>query len=133
MSDIAGLESNINQMMDNLNRDIEAIQKKDPSQRQKQISRCQSRLVEIRTNIEAYELEMLQLDKNAQLSQKEIFRGFQTRYKELKKQFDLKKAERSDDLNMLINEEGREKKLDEMTGQELVQVGDAYQQKGTTY
>ena len=115
MSDIAELEKGINSMLESLSRDIEAIQKRDPSQRQKQMSRCQNRLVEIRTNIEAFELEMLQLDKNAQASHKESFKALQARYKELKSQFERKKAEKADE-GRIMNEQGLEKKLDEMNG-----------------
>ena len=115
MTDITDLEKNIQNMLESLDRDIEGIQKKDPSQRQKQMNRCQNRLVEVRTNIEAYELEMLQLDKNSQASHRESFKTLQARYKGLKSKFDRKKAEKPDDA-LMPNQEGREKKIDEMTG-----------------
>jgi len=116
-------------MLETLNTDLEGLQKKDPSQRAKQVNRCQNKLIEIRTRIEAFELETLQLDKYAQIKHKETLKSLQAQYKDMKSQFDKKRAENKNEMNAAVAIP-IEKNLDEMTGQELVQTGHNVQQKG---
>ena len=116
MSDIATLEKEIRQMLETLNLDIEGLNKKDPSQRAKQILRCQNKIIEIRTRIEAFELETLQLDKFSQVQHKDTLKTLQTEYKDLKSQFERKKAEKAPGDTRLAVEDRVEKNLDEMTG-----------------
>ena len=121
MSEIEVLKSEINDLIENVNRDIENMQNKDPSQRLRLVNRCHNKLGEIRTRIEAYELEVLSLDKFSQTVHKEAVRGLQSRYKELKSQFERKKADRGMTTDESHTEDGSaiNKNLDDLTGKNI--------------
>ena len=129
MSDLDELQTEIHQLQDKLSQDLDGLKNKDPSQRLVHLNRCQNRLITIRTKIEALDLEILQLDRNAQIPYKDSIKQLQTRFKDLKKQLDSKKAEKAENPANLT-EEAMSKNLDDMTGQELIQAGDKYQEKG---
>lgn len=97
MTDIDNFEKDITLLLDTCTQELKNIKKKDPSQRLKQINRCQDKAVEINTRIEDYELEILQLDKIAQVPYREKLRKLQQRYKELRTELNAKKAEATGD------------------------------------
>jgi len=131
MTEIADLERDIKHMQDNLQRDMDNLHKKDPSQRMKQINRCQNKLAEIRTRVEAYELEILQFDRNTKNTYQETFKTLQDRYKNLKKELDKKKMEKVETESRLVTEEDTtNRNIDDMDAQTLIKHGEKVQQQG---
>ena len=118
MSDLDEVQNEIRQLQDKLGQDLESLQKKDPSQRLLQLNRCQNKLITIRTKIEALDLEILQLDRQEQDPYKASLKELQTRFKDLKKNFDMKKAEKSGNQN-LSTEDIMTKNLDELEGKKV--------------
>jgi SNARE protein len=128
MTEIDDLQKEIQEMQETLARDIAGLDKRDPSQRSQHINKCANKLLLIRTRIEAYELETLQLDRNAQAKHKEALGSLQAKAKELKADLDKRKADKREAAKNVALEEP--KKLEEMNAQELIQTGDKYQQEG---
>jgi len=129
MSDLNHMEKEIGELIESCTKELKGLTKKDPSQRLKQLSRCQNKIAEIKTRVEDYELEVLQLEKGEQPKYKSTLDNFKKSLKTLRSDLSTKKAEKGGDGNPLT--EGLlSKELDQMNDIELVKVGDEYQQKG---
>lgn len=128
MTEIDDLQKEIQDMQETLSRDLAGLDKKDPSQRSQHLNKCQNKLLLIRTRIEAYELETLQLDRHEQIKHKGALEALQIRAKELRSELDRKKTDKREAAKQAAFEEP--KKLEDMNGQELIQTGDKYQQQG---
>ncbi len=63
MGDIDDYETDLNDLLETLQQSIDSIVKKDPSQKNKIITKCQGQCSDIATRIESFELEILYLDK----------------------------------------------------------------------
>ena len=118
MSDLDLAEKNITQLIDSCNKELKSLTKKNPSERLKQINRCQNKMAEIQVRIDDFGLEVLQLDKVTQPKFEPVLKNLQQRYKELKKELGLKKTEKGGDGNPLT--EGLlSQELDQMNGKSL--------------
>lgn len=115
MGDLDLAEKNIIQLIDTCNKELKGLTKKNPSERLKQINRCQNRLAEIQVRIDDFGLEILQLDKTLQPRYDQALKSLQKQYKELRKELNLKKAEKGADGNPLT-ESLLNKELDQMNG-----------------
>jgi len=115
MSELNHLEKEIERLIEECNRELKGLTKKDPSQRLKQINKCQNKIAEIKTRVEDYGLEVLQLDKGEQPKYKSTLDNFKKSIKNLRNDLDAKKAETNRDGNPLT--EGLlNKDLDQMNG-----------------
>jgi len=115
MSELHELESEIKQLQSELGRDIEGIQRKDPAQRAKEISRCSTKLTAIKIRIESYELETLQLKPSEKAQYADALNEMQNIHKNLKKDLDRKKVEKVVNLSIVTDEESN-KHLEDMDG-----------------
>ena len=115
MSDLDLAEKTITQLIDTCNKELKGLTKKNPSERLKQINRIQNKVAEIQVRLDDFGLEILQIDKAEQPKYEASQKNLQQRYKELKKELNLKKAERGGDGNPLM--EGLlEKEINQMNG-----------------
>ena len=115
MNDLNNIEKEIGQLIETCTKDLKSLTKKDPSQRLKQLNRCQNKVAEIKTKLEDYELEVLQLDKEEQPKYKSGIDALKKSFKALRNDFNAKKAERTAEGNPLT--EGLlSKDLDQMNG-----------------
>jgi len=129
MSDLDSAEKAINLLLETCSKDLKSLTKKNPSERTKQISRCQTKMAEIQIRLDDYGLEVLQLPKDEQPKFEAVSKGLQQRFKELKKELSIRKEEKGGDGNPLT--EGLlSKDIDQMNDIELIKMGDDHQQKG---
>ena len=128
MNELENLEKELSNLLEDFKKDIAGLDKGDPSQKMRQASRCQNKILEIRTRIESLELEMLQVDRQTQASHRGRLKEIQNEFKELKNEFEKKRADKELEGRSGTDEEWTN--IDNMTGQELIKAGDAYQQKG---
>jgi SNARE protein len=131
MSDLGYLEKEINQLIDTCIKELKDPKKKDPSQKLKLINRSQTKMQEIKTKIEDFELGILGLDKKAQIPHGETLKKLQKRFRELKSEINAKKNEVKPDAKEGTLGEGLLKKnFEDMQDVELIKIGDETQQKG---
>lgn len=131
MGDIEELNNEINQALDALESNLQTISKKDYSQRPKVIKRCENQAADIATRIESYELEILYLDKSKAAPYKESLKQIQERLGKVREELEFKKKERETE-GTLIGEIMKRRGPDEgLSGNEMIQIGNALQKKGT--
>jgi len=128
MTEIEDFDKDITDALDNLQRDIDTINKKEPSQKQKLVSKCQNQIQSISMNIESYELEIHSLDKVKAVTYKESLKAIQSRFQRLKNELEFKKSEISS-TNTLFQQKAPTN-LKEMNGGQLIEMGNKIQTDG---
>ena len=103
MTDIDDFDKDISEALDNLQKDIDNTGKKDPSQKQKLISKCQSQIQSVGMMIESYELEIHSVEKSKAVSYKESLKMIQGRFTRLKNELEFKKSEMQNTNNALYS------------------------------
>jgi len=115
MSHLDELKEGIIQALDNLENSVKNINKKEYSQRPKIIRRCEGQLVDIKTKIESFDLEILYEDKARAVPYKEALKQIQSRHKKIEDLIEFKKKERETE-GTLLGEIMKKKENDESGG-----------------
>ena len=128
MTEVDEYDSQINSELDKYEREIKSLSKKDYSQKQAAISRCDKLKKSINTLIESYELEINQLEKAKQQNYKEPLRQISKRYTDLSIDFEANKSTDAAQNNLF----GERPQLNpnQMSSGQMIELGHNTQAKG---
>eukprot|EP01016_Furgasonia_blochmanni_P051680 TRINITY_DN8164_c0_g1_i1.p1 TRINITY_DN8164_c0_g1~~TRINITY_DN8164_c0_g1_i1.p1 ORF type:complete len:311 (+),score=67.27 TRINITY_DN8164_c0_g1_i1:3-935(+) len=126
MADLDDFDKEINGQLDNLKKTIDALSKKDPSQRPAAIAKCQSEVKQINSWIETYELEIGGSANKKQYQ--ESLKAIKQRYEQLKTELEYKKTEGTAQANLFANKSAARDPR-EMSSAEVIQLGDNTQKQ----
>lgn len=95
--------SAVDELVDDIQRDfkrvkdeIDGIEKKDPSIREKTFNRCGARLVNLKNQLETYDVEISSLNTDEREKNRKLFREFTERLNALNKELENKQKSRID-------------------------------------
>eukprot|EP00330_Aristerostoma_sp_ATCC50986_P004530 CAMPEP_0114590802 /NCGR_PEP_ID=MMETSP0125-20121206/12987_1 /TAXON_ID=485358 ORGANISM="Aristerostoma sp., Strain ATCC 50986" /NCGR_SAMPLE_ID=MMETSP0125 /ASSEMBLY_ACC=CAM_ASM_000245 /LENGTH=76 /DNA_ID=CAMNT_0001788527 /DNA_START=88 /DNA_END=318 /DNA_ORIENTATION=- len=72
MSDIDELKDEISGLLATVEKDLKAIDGKEPSQKQKSFDKCSNRLADAKVKLETFSNEIFELDKAQRAQYKEV-------------------------------------------------------------
>jgi SNARE protein len=125
MADIDDFDKDINEQLDVIERDLEGLEKKEPSQRLKLIGKCEQKVQSTQMAIESYELEIHSLSKVQAVPYKDSLQKITERMKKIKKIIDSRKDESSSKNTLFAN-----KNSDDMDANAtLIEMGNKIQEK----
>ncbi len=128
MTEVDEYDSQINNELDKYEREIKALSKKDYSQKQAAISRCDKIKKNINTLIESYELEINQLEKAKQQNYKEPLRQISKRYTDLSYEFEANKSTNAAQNNLFSDR--TQMNPNQMSSGQMIELGHNTQAKG---
>lgn len=125
MADIDDFDKDINEQLEEVEKDLEVLDKREPSQRLKLVNRCEQKIASTQMAIESYELEIHSLSKSQAVPYKESLRKITERMAKIKRIIDSRKDE-SSTKNTLFGNTTREE-MDANAA--LIEMGNKIQEK----
>ena len=115
MTEIDQLETQIDQQFEQVEKELAAFKKKEPSQRLKHLQKCEQKCKTLKYTIESLELEVSSLDRVKALKFSETLKGIKQRMQDIRNDIEFKKSELSSTKALFV-ERKQEKRVDEMNG-----------------
>lgn len=116
MADLEDFEPQIISSLDRLEKLIKQVDKKDYTEKQATLRKCDTLKRTIKDLIESYELEVNNLDKDKQYSYNESLREMNKRLENLKQELEFKKAEGNAQNHLFGDRKNKEINTAEMNG-----------------
>lgn len=116
MADLEDFEPQITNSLERLEKLIKQIDKKDFTEKQATIRKCDALKRTIKDLIESYELEVNNLEKDKQYAYNESLREMNKRLEHLKQELEFKKSEGSAQNQLFGDRKNKEINTAEMNG-----------------
>jgi len=129
MSEIEQIEQQLEGQFAELEKELKVYARKDNSQKQKYLKKCEEKCKTISYTIEALELEISSLDRAEKAKHTEQLKAHQKRFKDFKNDIEFKKSEITN-TKSLFQEKTVQKDIQDMNAQELQEYGNKLQDKG---
>lgn len=120
MTDLEDFEPQITNSLDRLEKLIKQVDKKDYSEKQANLRKCDTLKRTIKDLIESYELEVDNLDKDKQYGYSDSLREMNKKFDRLKQDLEFKKAEGSNQNQLFGDRKNKELNTADMNGRFLL-------------
>ncbi|CAK76948.1 unnamed protein product (macronuclear) [Paramecium tetraurelia] len=118
----------LNEGLDELQKTINSLSKKEYSQKQDGIKQCEAQVKIISSKIESYQLEIYLLDKAQSVKYKDLLESINQRFLQLQSELKFKKNEAQKYDNLFKGRSNQQPQgLEDMNSQQVIEMGDQLQ------